>query len=171
MNKGKNGLYEHQRLNFNVFRVQETNGTLKHCYARNQEKWFPCKRQEWKDVADDLYPGTWFLGLMLYKPAAAKDDTSFEVLAVRDLAELRTDPMTLNKKLWEWANERYENNWLPNNDPRFMKVLHWVRRTEMSSQEQLRILDAILQRLDTMKDPILPSTRDFFNDMLTGVQK
>lgn len=133
MNKGKNGLYEHQRLNFNVFRVQETNGTLKHCYARNQEKWFPCKRQEWKDVADDLYPGTWFLGLMLYK--------------------------------------RYENNWLPNNDPRFMKVLHWVRRTEMSSQEQLRILDAILQRLDMMKDPILPSTRDFFNDMLTGVQK
>lgn len=166
MKQGKNGLYEHQRLNFNVFRVSVVNGALKHCYARNQDQWFPCKRKEWANVLDDLTEDTWFLGLMLYKPAASKDDTSFEVLKVRDISALHVDPLMLNKRLWEWANERYDNNWLPNNDPRFMRMYHWIAGTKYSAKEHTQILDAIIEKLDTMKDPVLPSTRDFFLEML-----
>lgn len=165
MRKGKDGIYEHQRWNFNVLRVRN-NGIWQHCYARNQDKWFPCKRQEWGAVADDLVPGVWYLALMQYKPASARDDTSFNVIKVRDIEPLRVDPAHFNRMLWEWANERYDNDWSPRDDPRFMRMVYWMMNQELPQEEYTRIIETIEGRLGTMKDPILPSTRDFFIEML-----
>lgn len=144
---GRDGIFEHQVLNLTVFKVVQTEKGLFHHYARNHENLYRCRPYAWGDVAYKLTPGTWFMGLLHYEPATAGDETSYRVVNVKPLTAEHGSVVGLNSRLWDRTKTRFDLDWSPEHDTRFMLHARWLYDQTLSKQDKLACTNEVERRL------------------------
>lgn len=169
---GRDKIFEQQVLNLTVCTFEEKDGKIKHRFVRDKDnRIMMCRKGEWHYVLDKIKYDQPFVCLKKFKPAVSKADTSYVVIDAWGCTDNGiTNPIQFNKEQWVQTLERYEHNWLPNNDPRFLKIIEKLSGKIFTKEHKSELATIINYHVSLLPNLCLPSTISFFNDMLAALE-